>query len=240
MFNRNNVPETVRFGDAVTLAALVAEADKLRREHLGTDFDTCSIMNARSGRCSEDCKWCAQSAFHAAECEVYPLVGVDEAVVQARHNASKGVRRFSLVTSGRTMSSDEVRQAAKIYRAIAEACPGLELCASMGLLGREELQVLWDAGVRRYHCNLEAAPSFFASLCTTHTIGDKVLTIEAARAVGMEVCSGGIIGMGETREQRVELAGTLRDLGIGSIPVNVLSPIAGTGECIAFPPAFRI
>ncbi len=207
---------------------LAREAGRLRSENLGTDFDTCAIMNARSGRCSEDCKWCAQSVFHDAVCEVYPLVSVDEAVAQAEHNARKGVRRFSLVTSGRTMTDNEVHRAADIYRAIAERVPGLKLCASMGLLGREQLQVLHDAGVERYHCNLETAPSFFPILCTTHSVEDKIKTIRAAQEVGMEVCSGGIIGMGETREQRVELAETLRDLGVKSIPVNVLNPIEGT------------
>lgn len=234
--NRGRVDKTLSAVGGVTpsslagmgLSELVAIAERLRLENLGRDFDTCSIMNARSGRCSEDCKWCAQSAHHAAECDIYPLVGVGEAVAQARHNASKGVRRFSLVTSGRTMSPGEVRRAAEIYKAIAEACPELELCASMGLLEREELEVLHEAGVSRYHCNLETAPSFFPALCSTHTVEDKLRTIRAAREAGMEVCSGGIIGMGETHEQRVELAVTLRDLGIKSIPVNVLNPIGGT------------
>ncbi len=209
------------------LPELVAEADRLRREHLGTDFDTCSIMNARSGHCSEDCKWCAQSSHYGARCDVYPLVSAGEAVAQAKHNARKGVGRFSLVTSGRAMSDAEVARAADIYRVIA-ASADIGLCASMGLLTRAQLQMLWNAGVRRYHCNLETAPSFFPRLCTTHTIADKLRTIDAAHDVGMEVCSGGIIGMGETREQRIELAETLRDLGVMSIPVNILAPVAGT------------
>jgi biotin synthase len=219
--------EAVRLSYSVDPEQLAAMAGRLRAHFLDRGFDTCSIMNARSGRCPEDCKWCSQSRFHATDIEIYPLVGVDEAVEQALHNAAKGVRRFSLVTSGRTMSDAEVSHAAEIYRAIASVSD-IYLCASMGLLTRGQLRELYDAGVRRYHCNLETAPSFFAELCTTHTPQQKIETLLAAREAGMELCSGGIIGMGETREQRVELAVALRDMGVRSVPVNVLSPIAGT------------
>lgn len=144
----------------------------------------------------------------------------------ARYVAGKGVRRFSLVTSGRALR--EIDEVVDLYKAIHAACPELYLCASLGLLSREDLQKLYDAGVRRYHCNLETAPSFFGQLCTTHTTEEKIRVLRDAVEVGMEVCSGGIIGMGETREQRVELAETLRDLGVRSIPVNILCPIEGT------------
>lgn len=214
--------------ETLSVEELCQRAGALRTGNLGGDFDTCSIMNARSGRCPEDCKWCAQSARWGAHCDVYPLVGAAEAVAQARHNAAKGVRRFSLVTSGRTVTPREAAQAAAVYAEIGREVPELSLCASMGLLSKAELQTLFDAGVRRYHCNLETAPSFFPQLCSTHTTADKIATIEAAREVGMDVCSGGIIGMGESRRQRIELAVTLRDLGVKSIPVNVLSPIEGT------------
>lgn len=206
---------------------LAAMAGRLRTHFLGDCFDTCSVMNARSGRCPEDCKWCSQSRFHVTDINIYPLVGVAEAVEHALYNAAKGVRRFSLVTSGRTMNDAEVARCAEIYRTIALQSD-IYLCASMGLLTRAQLKELYNAGVRRYHCNLETAPSFFAELCTTHTTDDKLQTLHDAREVGMELCSGGIIGMGETREQRMELAVVLRDLGVRSVPVNLLNPIAGT------------
>jgi biotin synthase len=155
------------------------------------------------------------------------LVGREEAVAMARHNASKGVRRFSLVTSGRAMSDAGIEKACAIFDAIRKETD-ISLCASMGLLSKPQLARLREHGVGRYHCNLETAPSFFPSLCTTHTIEDKIRTIEWAQEAGMEVCSGGIIGMGENLEQRVELAVTLRELGVRSIPVNILNPIPGT------------
>lgn len=202
-------------------------ADTLRRHFHGAQIDTCSIMNARSGRCPEDCKWCSQSKFHRTDIDIYPLVEPAEAVAMARHNAAKGVRRFSLVTSGRAMTDIETERASEIFCAIGREV-GINMCASMGLLERRQLQTLWYAGVRRYHCNLETAPSYFPTLCTTHTTQDKIRTIRWAQEVGMEVCSGGIIGMGETMEQRIELAITLRELGVKSIPVNMLNPIPGT------------
>ncbi len=202
-------------------------AHRLRTHYQGKRIDTCSIMNARSGRCSEDCKWCAQSKFYKTNIDIYPLVGETEAVQEAAHNASKGVGRFSLVTSGRTLANADVDRVCAIYRCIRREVP-IALCASLGLLSREQLLKLRESGVERYHCNMETAPSYFPKLCSTHTQEEKLRTIEWAKEVGLEICSGGIIGMGESMEQRVELAVTLQKIGVVSIPVNVLHPIPGT------------
>lgn len=202
-------------------------ADRLREHFNGNDFDACSIINARSGKCSEDCKWCSQSKFYKTNINVYPLVAEKEAIDMAVNNSSKGVGRFSLVTSGRTLSDQEVQKVCDIYKSI-EKNSNISLCASMGLLNKSQLAELYKCGVNRYHCNLESAPSHFSKLCTTHTIEDKIKTIEAARAVGMDICSGGIIGMGETEEQRVEFALFLRKIAPDSIPINILNPIKGT------------
>lgn len=199
-----------------------------------TDFDTCSIVNARSGRCPENCKWCAQSAHYDTKVDTYPLIPREQCMEAADRNRRQGIRRLSLVTSGRAMRGEALDTVCGWYRELRQQ-GGLKLCASMGLLGRGELQKLHDAGVTRYHCNLEAAPSFFGTLCSTHTVEDKIKTIQIAREIGFEICSGGIIGMGETPRQRIELALELRRVSPVSIPINILCPIPGTPLADAAP-----
>ncbi len=213
--------------DVPDAEALYDAASQITRRFVKPVFDPCSIINARSGNCSENCKWCAQSGHFHTSAEHYPLLPTDEIMKQARYDAAKGVKHFSLVTSGRGMRGAQLQQLCSSVQAVRENT-SLELCCSLGLLGYDEMVSLRQAGVSRYHCNLETAPSYFAELCTTHSIDDKLATIEAARRAGLEVCSGGIIGMGESRLQRMELALTLRRVHPVSIPINILNPIPGT------------
>lgn len=221
------VDEAMALNDSVSTDALCDAADQVRQRWMGDVIDTCSIVNARSGRCSEDCKWCAQSRHHSTGIAEYEYIPREDLIEAVRMNDAVGVRRFSMVTSGRRVPKAQMKRFCDLYRDAAAESP-IYLCASMGLLGCEELQMLKDAGVRRYHCNLETASSYFPELCSTHTHEDKMATIRAAIEVGMEVCCGGIIGMGETMRQRLELACEAREAGAASIPVNILQPIPGT------------
>ncbi len=202
-------------------------AGRIRKYFYDNTLDTCSIMNARSGKCSEDCKWCSQSKFHNTNAEVYPLVNKDAVMEMAQRVKDSKVRKFSLVTSGRSVEGEDLNKLCDIYKEVIDKT-GLYMCASLGLLNYDQMKQLSESGVKRYHCNLETSPLNFANLCTTHTIEEKIETIRFAQSLGMEVCSGGIIGMGESMKDRIDLALTLRELGVKSMPINVLNPIKGT------------
>ncbi len=207
---------------------LYKAADEIRKHFCNNVIDLCSITNAKSGKCTQDCKWCSQSMHHKSNIEEYEIVDSKQAINEALYNAKNGVSSHSLVTSGRTVSNKTLDGLIHIYREISKQS-SIGLCASMGLINEEQMQRLKDEGnVQRYHCNIETAPSFFSSLVSTHTIDEKIETLKIAQKVGLKVCSGGIIGMGESMEQRIEMAFTLRDLAVKSIPINILQPIKGT------------
>ena len=209
------------------LDALCDAADEISRRFQGTKVDSCSIVNARSGQCGEDCKWCAQASRHNTGCQNYRFLSEKETMEAARHNEREGIRRFSLVTSGRTVSDSDMDEFCRIYERLDKETD-LYLCASMGLLTKEQLKRLQDAGVKRYHCNMETSSKVFPTLCTTHTPDDKKKTIAAARELGMDICSGGIIGMGETLADRIDFAFELAEMDVDSVPMNILDPIPGT------------
>ena len=202
-------------------------AHRTTRKYLGNRFDSCSIINAKSGNCSENCKWCSQSVFSRCNIEKYPLVSIDRAVKEGLYNSSFGIKRFSLVTSGKRVSKNEIDEICKIVIALKETGKIIP-CVSLGLIDEEDMYKLAEAGVTRYHCNMESSPSYFGELCTTHTQEEKIKTLKAAEKAGLSLCSGGIIGMGETMDDRIELALLLRDLNVKSIPINFLNPIKGT------------
>jgi len=206
---------------------VLSAADRVRRVHRGNRVRLCSIVNARSGRCSEDCAFCAQSTHHQTAAAEYPLLSADEMFEQAVAAKEAGAGEFSIVTSGRGAGGEaDFERILLAVRRIAEL--GLEPCASLGLLKREQLVALREAGLQRYHHNLEAPASHFGAICTTHTFGDNVAAVRAAGEAGLRVCCGGIFGMGESDAQRVEMVLAIRELDGASVPVNFLNPIPGT------------
>lgn len=209
------------------LSELTEAADEIRRHFCSNIFDICTIINGKSGRCSEDCKYCAQSACFKTKVETYSLLSAEEIVAQAKYNDERGVLRYSIVTSGKALTDREIDKVCEAVRRIRRET-NITVCVSLGLLNEEQYRRLKEAGVERVHNNLETSERFFDKICTTHTFRDKVRAIQAAKRAGLSVCSGGIMGLGESVEDRIDLALSVRELGIRSMPVNMLNPIPGT------------
>lgn len=222
-------PEALAWGglDGEELWELLWAAGWLTRHFHGRQVDLCSIINAKSGRCSEDCAFCAQSGHHRTGAPVYPLLSREEILQRALEMEAAGARRFSLVTSGRGALSGDFEKILGIFETLREKT-GLSLCTSLGLVDFQKAARLKEAGVSTYHHNLETSRSYYHRICTTHSFGDRVETVRAVQEAGLEVCSGGIIGLGEGWEHRVEMAFQLKELGVWSVPLNILTPIEGT------------
>jgi len=214
--------------DGVDRFALFLAASRVKEHFVGSRISLCSIINAKSGRCPENCAFCAQSAHHSAAVPVYPLVDEESLVAGARTAEQNGSICYGIVTSGTTVSKGE--ELDRICRALRRIRleTGIKPSCSLGILDTETAGELYAAGATTYHHNLETARSFFPQICTTHDYEEDVATVRAAKAAGMTVCCGGIFGMGETVAQRVEMALTLRELAVDSVPLNFLNPIEGT------------
>lgn len=209
------------------LYRMLAAASEIREHFKGKQIILCAITNAKSGRCSEDCKFCAQSSHYQTAVFSYPLKSAKEILTEAAQAQKDGAEFFSIVTSGkRVKSQKEWREIFKAIEGIRRI--GLKPCASLGMIDPESARDLKNAGLVRYHHNLETSQSFFPNICTTHDYEDDIQTIRTARDAGLSVCAGALFGMGEGVTHRIELAQTLRDLNVDSVPINILNPIPGT------------
>lgn len=217
----------IRTSDDDTMV-LLAMADKIRQKFSGKSVDLCAIINARSGSCPEDCKFCAQSARYCTGVKTYGFLPEDDVVASARKAKEAGAARFDIVTAGRDQHDPkDFDEIVHLIRRIRQEV-GIEVCCSLGFLTPDQARRLHEAGLSRLHCNIETAPSYFSEVCTTHTMEEKVQNVTTAQAAGIRVCCGGIIGLGESLDQRVEMAFQLKKMKIDAIPLNVLNPVPGT------------
>ena len=206
------------------LAELTLQADRIRQDRSGNAVELCAIVNAKSGRCSMDCRFCAQSVRHRTEIETYPLLDREKLLEATTSKWNRGIHRVGWVTSGCAAKDEEVDQMANA----AEMHRNGRICVSLGQLSSESLSKLKSAGITRYHHNLETSKRFYPSVCSLQNWEDRYKTVERAKSLGFEVCSGGLFGLGESWVDRMELALTLRELDVDSVPLNFLSPIPGT------------
>lgn len=232
---RNTMPEGITVEEALAVAELpqkhaldiLATAQAIRSVHKGGPAALCGIVNAKSGRCPEDCAFCAQSSHHATGSPVHALLDAETLLRRAEELRQSGAERYGIVTSGTRLTVRELDTLCEAAVRIRRET-GIALCGSLGQLTPDAAACLKEAGFSSYHHNLETSRSFFPAICSTHAYDDDIATVRAARAAGLRTCSGGIFGMGETDAQRIELSATLRELDVDSIPVNLLSPIPGT------------
>jgi biotin synthase len=227
--------KNINFKDAIDLYEfgrlhpflLFGLASEIRQYFKGNKINLCGIVNAKSGRCGENCKFCAQSVHYNTGIEVYSLLSANDIIEKAKEAKFAGAHMFGIVTSGTRISSEKEWE--EIYKAIEGINNlGLKACASLGLLDEKRAFELKKRGLFRYHHNLETSESYFPNICSTHDYKEDIETVLYAKKAGLSTCCGGIIGLGEKIEHRIELALTLRHLDVDSVPINILNPIKGT------------
>lgn len=200
---------------------------KISSQYIKNEVEFCSLINARSGKCSQDCKYCAQSSHYCTHIESYPLVEVEEVRKVALEAKSNHVSRFAIVTSGKTPDESDFDKMLEMIKEINKI-EGLRSCASIGILTDEQAKRLAEAGLKRFHHNINTSESYYPEICTTHTWRDRYNTCKLIKKYGMELCCGVILGMGESVEQRIEMALELAEIQPNSIPINILMPIPET------------
>jgi biotin synthase len=223
----NLSPPEIESLRALPCRELMSKALETKLARRGKSLSLCSIINAKSGQCSEDCRFCTQSAHFRTDTPVYPLKTAEEIVAAAKQAKKDGASHFSIVTSGREITGRSLPAVADIIASIRDQVD-IHVCASLGIATLQDLQALKQAGLSRYHHNIETSREFFPRIVTTHTFEERIATIQAARQAGLEVCAGGIIGLGESETDRISMALTLAELRVESVPLNILIPLPGT------------
>lgn len=209
-----------------SILELLHEANETRKKYNIYDLEVCSIMNAKSGRCTEDCAYCAQASINKTNISSYPLKSENEIIEKAHIAEQNGASRFGIVTSGNSLTDEEITIISKASEYISKNLK-IKVCGSLGNLSLEKLKKLKDSGMDRYHHNIETSKTFYKKIVSTHTFEDRIETIKRAKHIGFSICSGGIFGVGESWEDRIEMANILLDLDVDSIPINILIRISG-------------
>jgi len=209
------------------LEELIEIANKITKENFNNKVEACSIISAKTGKCQENCKYCSQSIHNHAKIDCHALLDVEtvkKAAISAKEN---GATRFCIVTSGRKPTDSDFEKILKMIKEVA-AIEGIHCCASLGLLSKEQIQKIKEAGVERYNHNINTSKNYHSKICTTHNFEDRINTVKMIQDAGMESCCGVIIGMGENREDRIDMALSLKELNPKTVPINILNPIKGT------------
>lgn len=221
-----NKEELLKLYD-MELDDLIEKAAKVTRENFNNEVEVCSIISARTGKCEENCKYCSQSSHNHADIVCHPLLSVEEVYHSAIKAKENGATRFCIVTSGRSEQGDDFEKILEMIKAVA-SIPDIHCCASLGILNEEQIKKIKDAGVERFNHNINTSKNYHSKICTTHSFEDRINTVKSIVNNGIEACTGVILGMGETKEDRIDMALSLAEINPKTVPINVLNPIKGT------------